>query len=407
MKIRLLSHRTLLAVALLSLGALQAQDAVETKDKLQAQDKVEPKAPADTKDKPATPDKLAAPDKLEAPDREKPRPGRFEANSPGSDEKWEHKLLQKKAKPAKPGVKAPFLGVVLGEVDEALAAQLNLPEGTGVLVRAVMDGSPAAKAGLKEFDVLRYLNDQLLVNEPQLQTLVRQAGVGTDVKLTLMRGGKTEYVTVKLGEHEFQDVVKGHPGLPGREPITTKLPPGLHNQALMLQNARVRESLEDEIREFRERIQKLQGNTEAIQREVERFRSQVQNRVEQMNPKGDKEPGKPAKVEIKVLGDDKNGKNEAIATAISTTTDSNGNTVIIQKNSARTTWTNESGSGELVVENGSKKLTARDSKGKEVFSGPIDTDEQRAKVPAELREQLERIEKSVKIEVRPEPAPKK
>src|SRR6476659_10127494 len=67
--------------------------------------------------------------------------------------------------------KVPFLGIVLGPVDESLAAQLNLQDGVGVLVRAVMPDSPAAKAGVQQHDVIRNFNDQLLINEPQLQAL--------------------------------------------------------------------------------------------------------------------------------------------------------------------------------------------------------------------------------------------
>lgn len=44
-----------------------------------------------------------------------------------------------------------------------------------------------------------------------------------------------------------------------------------------------------------------------------------------------------------------------------------------------------------------KHVTVKDQDGKELFSGPLNTDEDRAKVPAELREKLERIEKSVKV----------
>ena len=44
-----------------------------------------------------------------------------------------------------------------------------------------------------------------------------------------------------------------------------------------------------------------------------------------------------------------------------------------------------------------KHVTVKDQDGKELFAGPLNTDEDRAKVPAELREKLDRIEKSVKV----------
>src|SRR5436190_3451070 len=117
--------------------------------------------------------------------------------------------ILKIAKPAP--AKVPFLGLALGQVDESLASQLNLPEGAGVLVLAVLPDSPAAKAGVLKHDVLHHFNDQLLVNEPQLQTLVRQAGTGADVTLKMLRKGREETVIVKLGEHD--ELAAGPPGL--------------------------------------------------------------------------------------------------------------------------------------------------------------------------------------------------
>ena len=60
-----------------------------------------------------------------------------------------------------------FLGIQPERVDPALRAQLDLPDGVGILVAEVVEGSPAARAGLKAFDVLHRLDDQILVNPEQ------------------------------------------------------------------------------------------------------------------------------------------------------------------------------------------------------------------------------------------------
>ena len=78
-----------------------------------------------------------------------------------------------------------YLGVQLGEVPDAVRAQLAgvLPSGQGVMIRDVIDGSPAAKAGLKVFDILLNFGDQKLFAAEQLSRLVRAESPNTSITL--------------------------------------------------------------------------------------------------------------------------------------------------------------------------------------------------------------------------------
>jgi serine protease Do len=104
--------------------------------------------------------------------------------------------------------KVAYLGVETMPVDPTVAAQLGLPRGTGVVVRRVAEGSPAAGL-LQAHDVLTKLDDQILVNMQQLTVLVRNHQAGDEVKLTLMRGGKESTVKAKLGEREVPKLAEG------------------------------------------------------------------------------------------------------------------------------------------------------------------------------------------------------
>ena len=61
--------------------------------------------------------------------------------------------------------------------------------------------------------------------------------------------------------------------------------------------------------------------------------------------------------------------------------------------------------GELKLErvDGKKMLTAKDAKGKVLFNGPVDTGEQRAKIPANVRERFEKLEDQDLPEIPPAP----
>lgn len=115
---------------------------------------------------------------------------------------------QPQAAPAKNGPKEAHLGVVTGAVSPAMRAQLDLPEGVGLLVDFVALDSPAAKAGVKKFDVIRAFNDQVVVSGEQLIKLVKLSGAGKKVSLTLVRGGQDKVVEAVLEERNVNaDVV--------------------------------------------------------------------------------------------------------------------------------------------------------------------------------------------------------
>jgi len=98
--------------------------------------------------------------------------------------------------------KSTYLGAHAAPVPAALADQLKLPPGVGLVVESVDPDSPAAQAGVKPHDVLHKLGDQLLVNPGQLSTLVRQAKAGDAVALAVIRQGAPVTLTAKVIEKE-------------------------------------------------------------------------------------------------------------------------------------------------------------------------------------------------------------
>jgi len=110
--------------------------------------------------------------------------------------------------PALPGVENPFagragglrtratvLGVQVEKPSAALAEQLDLPADVGVVVAAVVAGSPAEKAGLKKNDVLVKLAGKDAPNDPTaFAELVAELKAGEKFDLDVIRKGKKETV---------------------------------------------------------------------------------------------------------------------------------------------------------------------------------------------------------------------
>lgn len=102
------------------------------------------------------------------------------------------------------GEKSTFLGVGTSPPPTVLSKQLGLHDGMGLVADEVVPDGPAAKAGLKQYDVLEKLDDQLIINFEQLAVLVRSHKPGDEVKLTVIHEGKPAVLTAKLTEHEAQ-----------------------------------------------------------------------------------------------------------------------------------------------------------------------------------------------------------
>jgi membrane-associated protease RseP (regulator of RpoE activity) len=80
----------------------------------------------------------------------------------------------------------------------------------GLLVDFVEPNSPAEAAGIKQYDVLLKFNDQLLVNAEQLRALVRMKMPSDDVKFALIRRGEASSVNVELSEKEMEVVAEAN-----------------------------------------------------------------------------------------------------------------------------------------------------------------------------------------------------
>jgi hypothetical protein len=115
--------------------------------------------------------------------------------------------------------KATYLGVSTSPVPGALRQHLGLPEGLGLVVDFVEPDSPAQKAGLKQYDILTKLDDQILVNAQQLAVVVRTHKAGDEIKLKLIRGGKEQSLTAKLVEKEVKSIGDLFGGLYGVGPL--------------------------------------------------------------------------------------------------------------------------------------------------------------------------------------------
>ncbi len=93
-----------------------------------------------------------------------------------------------------------YLGATIESLSEGLAHAFNVPDTSGALIEDVTPGGPAAKAGLKNGDVIRKYKGQDVTDSGQLIALVTNTNPGTVVTLDILRNGQPLTAKVTLGE---------------------------------------------------------------------------------------------------------------------------------------------------------------------------------------------------------------
>lgn len=106
-----------------------------------------------------------------------------------------------------------YLGVQLEDVGPDDLARLKLEDERGALVRDVVESGPAAKAGLKEGDVILRYHGQVVLSAAQLARLVAETPVGRSVPIELSRDGVAQKLSVTLSERKGRSWLKVAPDL--------------------------------------------------------------------------------------------------------------------------------------------------------------------------------------------------
>lgn len=117
----------------------------------------------------------------------------------------------------------PWLGIDVSKPDPAVHAQLReIPIGVGFVLTKVAAESPAEVSGLKPYDFVWKMEDQLLINRCQFGALLSMREIGDEVTLTIQRGGENQEVVLEVGRRpddekgrDRADVRVMSPGAPG------------------------------------------------------------------------------------------------------------------------------------------------------------------------------------------------
>ena len=96
----------------------------------------------------------------------------------------------------------PYVGVTLGTVDAASQEYYGVNVNSGAYVGSVIEGSPAAEAGIKEGDVITSFNGKEVAAASEFIIDVRANSIGDTVELGIVRDGQEMTIEVTLASDE-------------------------------------------------------------------------------------------------------------------------------------------------------------------------------------------------------------
>jgi hypothetical protein len=104
------------------------------------------------------------------------------------------------------GFAAPkvMLGINLSEPSDAVRKQLKLGDTQAIFVERVIDGLPAKKAGLEDYDVIVSIDGSDFANGELLSKVLREKEPGDALKLVVLRGGEKLKLKAELAPYNAQ-----------------------------------------------------------------------------------------------------------------------------------------------------------------------------------------------------------
>jgi serine protease Do len=93
-----------------------------------------------------------------------------------------------------------YLGVQVSALSSEIAQHLGLPNAEGVVISKVSPGTPAAKAGLQDGDVVTVVNGKPIKDARSLQRSVAELPLGKPVDVTVWREGAGKKLSVTIEE---------------------------------------------------------------------------------------------------------------------------------------------------------------------------------------------------------------
>jgi serine protease Do len=269
---------------------------------------------------------------IEPPRDDAPPPPSVRKDLPSAPAEAENKGQRGFDTPVRDRVSRPernvaYIGLITAEVPDLLAVHVGLQEREGVLIRELAPGGPAEKAGFEKFDIITRVGGKAVGSPEEFSEVIAANKPEAEIAIDFIHQGKSATKNVKL-ETRPAPAQANRP-----DPLDSLDLGNLPDE----QARRIRDLIDRRLRGIREQQDELEksfGFSETPGRGVKgfQFRSDATFRL-----------------------------------------------------------MDENGSIEMKSSDGSKEITVRDRANKITWSGPWDTDQDKAAAPKEIRDRIDKF----------------
>ncbi len=244
-----------------------------------------------------------------------------------------------------PATNTAYLGVRGYRAPEILAIHLGLNNGEGLVVSSLDPTGPAATAGLAENDVITRADSAIIRGHEDLTRAVQAKKPGDKISIDFIHEGKPDRRDIVLANRPAGKIV----GMPGQaQPQLDRMLRNLPRE----QADRIRESIEQSLRgggdSFpQETIPQMDDAIDEMRKRAERMFEALKGSSTTV------EPGFSSASSVRLLDDQ--------------------------------------GSVEIESRNGGTKVKVLDKQGKEVWSGPWNSEQDKSAAPKDVRDRVERL----------------
>jgi serine protease Do len=110
-----------------------------------------------------------------------------------------------------------YLGIGIEDVTPENSKFFDLTDASGAIVTQVTPDSPGGRAGLKSGDVIRKIDGQTIPTSSALQLAVNERTPDTTISVDILRDGKPQTMSIKLGEFHATSEVADNSSAPSEQ----------------------------------------------------------------------------------------------------------------------------------------------------------------------------------------------
>ncbi|QIK96642.1 Do family serine endopeptidase [Sphingomonas sp. HDW15A] len=108
-----------------------------------------------------------------------------------------------------------YLGVGLQPLDENIAGALGIDKDRGELVRSVVDGEAASRAGIRQGDVIVRVNNRDVTPDETVSYLIANTPVGQKIPVEIIRQGRRQTLSVTVAQRPTEEQLAQQLGTDG------------------------------------------------------------------------------------------------------------------------------------------------------------------------------------------------